>query len=62
MPDAASYMAYMGIEAPPSTNYPLSQIVRTTPQPNQPNTTFIGLDNAGSVLCHREIYRYIWQY
>ena len=47
VPEATSYMAYLGIQAPPSTNYPLSQIVRTTPRPNQPNTTFIGLDNAG---------------
>jgi hypothetical protein len=48
VPEATSYMAYLGVDAPPSTNYPISQPVRTVPGPNQPNTTFTGLDNNGT--------------
>jgi hypothetical protein len=48
VPEATSYMAYLGVEGPPSTNYPVNQTVRTIPAPNQPNATFTGLDNAGT--------------
>ena len=48
VPEAASYMAYLGVDGPPSTNYPVSQPVRTIPAPNQPNATFTGLNNTGT--------------
>lgn len=48
VPEAASYMAYLGVDAPPSTNFPVSQPVRNVPGPNLPNAIFTGLDNNGT--------------
>ncbi len=50
VPEAVSYIAYMGVEPRSGMSYvyPISKTTRSIPGPNQPNVTFNGLDNTGT--------------
>lgn len=50
VPQAVSYIAYLGVEPRGGEDYvyPTNKTTRTIPAPNQPNVIFNGLDNSGT--------------